>query len=75
MNEPFIHRLSSTVQAEKSKLPKWLRRGPLETVATVLIAAGVVMLLQPFALAIYTWSFVTTRAGIVMFVIVSKFPE
>ena len=75
MNEPVIHRLSSAVPEQKSRMPKWLRRGPLETAATVLIAAGVAMLLQPFALVIYTWSFVTTLVGIVMFIIVSKFPE
>ena len=33
------------------------------------------MLLQPFALALYTWSFVTMLAGTAMFIIVSKFPE
>jgi len=33
------------------------------------------MLLQPFALVLYTWSFVTILAGTVMFMVVSKFPE
>jgi hypothetical protein len=51
------------------------RRGPWEGVATGLIAAGVVMLVQPLLLAFYTYSFVTILAGTVMFVIVSKFPE
>ena len=35
-----------------------LRRGPLEAIATALIAAGVVMLMQPFSLTLYTYSFV-----------------
>ena len=52
-----------------------LRRGPWEIVATILIALGVVMLMQPFALWAYTWSFVVTLAGTVMFIIVSHFPE
>ncbi|WP_187968436.1 hypothetical protein [Aquibium microcysteis] len=52
-----------------------LRRGPWETVATVLIAAGVVMLMQPFALAAFTWSFAVTLTGTVMFIVVSHFPE
>ena len=52
-----------------------LRRGPWEMVATVLIAAGVLMLMQPFALALYTWSFLVTLAGTVMFIVVSHFPE
>lgn len=51
------------------------RRGPWETAATAFIGAGVIMLMQPFALALYTWSFLTTLTGVVMFVIVSKFPE
>lgn len=59
----------------RSRWPRWLRRRPMETIATVLIAAGVVMLLQPFALILYTYSFATTLAGVVMFTAVSKFPE
>ena len=51
------------------------RRGPLEAVATAIIAAGVVMLMQPFSLTLYSYSFVTTLAGTLMFIIVSKFPE
>jgi hypothetical protein len=52
-----------------------LRRGPWEMVATVLIALGVIMLMQPFALWAFTWSFVVTLTGTVMFIIVSHFPE
>jgi hypothetical protein len=52
-----------------------LRRGPLEAVATTIIAAGVVMLMQPFSLTLYSWSFVTTLFGTVMFTIVSKVRE
>ena len=55
--------------------PRWLRRGPMEWVATGIIATGVVMLLQPFWLALYTWSFVTALAGTLLFTVVSKFPE
>lgn len=52
-----------------------LRRGPWEMVATILIAAGVVMLMQPFAMVLFTYSFVVTLTGTVMFIIVSHFPE
>ncbi len=52
-----------------------LRRGPLEAAATAIIAAGVVMLMQPFFLTLYSWSFATTLFGTVMFVIVSKVRE
>ena len=52
-----------------------LRRGPWEMVASILIALGVLMLMQPFVLWAFTWSFVTTLAGTVMFIVVSHFPE
>ena len=47
----------------------------MEQVATILIVAGVFMLLQPFLMVLYTYSFVTTLAGTLMFTVVSKFPE
>jgi hypothetical protein len=52
-----------------------LRRGPLEAIATAIISAGVVMLMQPFFLTLYSWSFATTLFGAVMFTIVSKVRE
>ncbi|WP_186397400.1 hypothetical protein [Stappia sp. TSB10GB4] len=55
--------------------PRIFRRGPWELLATVLIGLGVVMLMQPFALALFTYSFVTILTGTVMFIIVSHFPE
>lgn len=52
-----------------------LRRGAWEMVATILIALGVVMLMQPLALVLFTYSFIVTLVGTVMFIIVSHFPE
>ena len=52
-----------------------LRRGPWEMVASILIALGVVMLMQPFVLWAFTYSFIVTLIGTVMFIIVSHFPE
>ena len=52
-----------------------LRRRPWEMVASVLIAVGVVMLMQPFLMWLFTWSFLVTLVGTVMFIIVSHFPE
>ena len=51
------------------------RRGPWEGLATIVIAAGVVMLMQPLAITLYTFSFVTILVGTTMFVLVSHFPE
>ena len=66
---------ATTFRPRRSLTAKILRRGPLEAVATTIIAAGVVMLMQPFFLALYSWSFVTTLFGTVMFIIVSKVRE
>ncbi len=58
-----------------SLLRRAFRRGPWENFATLVIALGVVMLCQPFVLALYTYSFVTILAGTVLFVVVTKFPD
>lgn len=50
-------------------------RGPWEMVASILIAVGVVMLMQPFSMAAYSWSFAVLLTGTVMFLVVSHFPE
>ncbi len=52
-----------------------LRRGPWEVLATIIIALGVFMLMQPFVLWGFTYSFITTLVGTVMFIIVSHFGE
>jgi hypothetical protein len=51
------------------------RRGPLEAAATLIIGAGVIMLMQPFSLTLYSWSFATTLFGTALFTIVSKVRE
>ncbi|MEP7239866.1 MAG: hypothetical protein ABI697_03165 [Devosia sp.] len=58
-----------------TRWPRLLRRGPLENLATFLIAAGFVMLFQPFFLVLYGYSFITMLVGTVMFIVVTKFPE
>ena len=40
-----------------------------------LIGLGVVMLMQPFSLNLFSYSFVTILAGTLGFVIVSHFPD
>jgi hypothetical protein len=58
-----------------SRWPKTLRRGPMETLACGLIAVGILMMLQPLAMVLFTWSFLTTLVGTVLFMVVSKFPD
>ena len=51
------------------------RRGPWENASTVVIGAGIFMLMQPFMIELYTYSFVVTLAGTLGFLITSHFPE
>ncbi|MEA2841576.1 MAG: hypothetical protein QOF41_2906 [Methylobacteriaceae bacterium] len=67
--------MTQRTAARASRWPLWLRRGPSETVAIMVIGLGVVMLMQPFSLDLYSYSFVTILAGTLGFVIVSHFPD
>ena len=51
------------------------RRGPWENAATAVIGIGIVMLMQPVAMALFTWSFPVILAGTVLFIVVSHFPD
>ena len=51
------------------------KRSPWEMVASTLIAIGVIMLMQPFVLAAFTYSFLVTLVGTVMFIIVGHFRD
>jgi hypothetical protein len=52
-----------------------LRRSPWDNVATATIAAGVIMMMQPASMTCYSYSFITTLIGTLLFVAASKFPE
>jgi uncharacterized membrane protein YdbT with pleckstrin-like domain len=70
--------MTMKIEPSKTDVPAWrraFRRGPWETLATVVICAGVVMLCQPFWLVLYTYSFLTILTGVAMFVVVTKFPD
>jgi len=66
---------ATSCKPRRGFMDKLLRRGPLEAVATTIIALGVIMLMQPFSLVLYSWSFATTLFGTVMFIIVSRVRE
>jgi uncharacterized membrane protein YjjP (DUF1212 family) len=57
------------------RLSRFFRRGPWEAAAMALIAGGIVMLVQPWSIDLYGYSFVTILAGTLGFVAVSHFPE
>ena len=63
------------MQEEKSLMRKIFRRVYWENLSTVLILLGVFMLLQPFAMWMYTYSFIVILAGTIGFVITSHFPD
>ena len=54
---------------------RWSPRQIAENLATALIAAGVFMLMQPFSITLYTYSFIVTLVGTVLFIVGTKFPE
>ncbi|MGI9303650.1 MAG: hypothetical protein ACR2RB_13260 [Gammaproteobacteria bacterium] len=56
-------------------LRRFFLRGPWEIVATVLITLGVIMLMQPFSIWLYSHSFKVILTGTLGFVVVSHFPQ
>jgi len=58
-----------------SGMARWFRRVPWEAIAMSLIAGGIVMLVQPLSIDLYSYSFVTILAGTIGYVVVSHFPE
>ena len=63
------------MQEEKALMRKIFRRVYWENFSTVLILIGVFMLLQPFAMWMYTYSFIVILVGTIGFVITSHFPD
>jgi hypothetical protein len=53
----------------------FLRRGHSEAASTALIGLGMAMLVQPFSLVLFTWSFPVILVGALAFVVTSHFPD
>jgi hypothetical protein len=51
------------------------RKRTLERVAMALMALGALMMFQPFALGIYSYSFIVILIGTLMFIVVSHFSD
>ena len=62
-------------QENKSLLRRIFKRGIWENISTDLILIGVFMLMQPFAMWMYTYSFIVILVGTIGFVITSHFPD
>ena len=54
---------------------KFFRRGPWEVTTTALIGIGLVMLMQPWSLDVFSYGFTVLLAGVVGFSIAGKLPE
>jgi hypothetical protein len=63
------------MQEEKSLIRKIFRRVYWENLSTILILIGVFMLLQPFAMWMFTYSFIVILVGTIGFIITSHFPD
>jgi len=66
---------------ESSKLSKYFPpkkfflRKPWENTAIALIVLGIFMLMQPFFMGLFTYSFIVILTGTLGFVVVSHFPD
>jgi hypothetical protein len=66
----------SEVQPEsRSAARKPARKRTLERIAMGIMALGALMMFQPFALALYTYSFVVILIGTLLFIVVSHLSE
>jgi hypothetical protein len=58
-----------------SPTSRFFRRSPCEAATTVTIGTGILMMMQPFALVLYTYSFLVILLGTVGFMVASHLPE
>ena len=63
------------MEEKKSLMRKIFRRVYWENLSTILILIGVFMLLQPFAMWMFTYSFIVILVGTIGFIITSQFPD
>lgn len=66
---------ANTTETSKTNIRSFLKRGPWENFVTIIIALGVFMLMQPFSLVAFGYSFTVLLIGLVCFTVVSHFPE
>jgi hypothetical protein len=55
--------------------PRWLRRAPWEHGTSGLIGLGLVMLMQPWSMTAYSYSFVVLLTGVIGYSVAVKLPE
>ena len=60
---------------DKTFMQIYFRRSFWENLSTAIILIGVFMLLQPFQMFLYSYSFIVILIGTIGFVITSHFPD
>jgi hypothetical protein len=65
--------MSTTPERGPARQPSRKRR--LERIAMAIMALGALMMFQPLALAIYSYSFIVILIGTAMFIVVSHFAD
>lgn len=63
------------VRTERKPTPAWLRRGLWEPLTLALIGLGLLMLMQPFAKFLFTYSFIVLLVGVAGYSVAGKLPE
>ena len=66
--------ITSTSAWANSGVRRFFRRGPWERASITLIATGAVLLMQPFSLDLFSYSFVVLLAGVIGYSIAGKLP-
>jgi len=64
-----------TSQVQNTNLRRYFRRDIWENAASIVIALGVIMLMQPYSAWLYRYSFIVILIGTIGFLIVCHFPE
>jgi hypothetical protein len=59
----------------RKSIPRWLRRAPWERGTAGLIGLGLAMLMQPWAIEVYSWGFTVLLAGVIGYSIAGKLPQ
>ena len=58
----------------KASTNRWLRRSRWEPASMMLIGLGLVMLMQPWSLDVYSYSFAVLLAGVAGYTVAGKLP-
>ena len=74
MNTTPPSKSSPSDSSQKKKRGIW-RVGIWEPITTAMILGGLVMLMQPFSMFLFTYSFIVILAGTIGFAFATKLPE